>query len=181
MKLRTVGLLGLVLAHISAPALPDVCLDNYKKASDNLTKELKRLSDDETFSQGAGYGGAAAGVGSCLYKAPGIPAKLICSVVFVAWGYIGGFESGENVEKLRMQTVEAALIYQIYRDFKAEGARTELEKDTLAQIGLSSALDQKVENVFVRMMESRELCDSGGRPNKTRDQIVRAIQLKNLD
>lgn len=155
MKLRTVGLVGLVLAHMGAAALPNPCLKSHREANRKLTETLGSLEGLKTGATWVGTGGGLVALIACGAKLRSGAALVACPIVFlgiyvVAHGYAGELQSKQT------QAMQAAYIYQLYVTAKSGG-------------------DSRV----VRLMDEGQLCDGKGRPNKSLDQVFELIKTVN--
>ena len=175
MKMRTVGLLGLVLAHLNAPALPLVCA----KAYDKVERDLSRLRDEAQSDKVTGIGldvGAATGFAFCASRARSAVSVGACAAVFSLIGIVG-FDYALDAETAIARFDDYALINKAY-DYGKRGAAVAMSDYNLffEKAQIDSEKHVAALSVLVELMDSGVLCDSQGRPNKTISEVSEMIK-----
>jgi hypothetical protein len=175
MKMRTVGLLGLVLAHLNAQALPLMCA----KAYDRVEREYSQLIEEKQSDEWAGYvgvAGAAAAFAFCAKKSRSLVSGGACAVVFGLIAIVG-YNYADSADDLVQRLDDYVLINKAY-DYGKNGTalamrdfNSFLEKAEIPEERINTALEKLVD-----LMDEGLLCDSLGRPNKSIAEVSKLIK-----
>lgn len=175
MKMRTVAVLGMVLAHINASALPLVCA----KAYDKVEQDYSQLTEPKHSDEWAGYvgvAGAAAAIAVCAKKSRSLVSGGVCAVVFGLIGFVG-YKYADGSDELIQRLDDYVLINKAY-DYGKNG--TALAMADFNQFFEKAEIPEKQINValekLVELMDEGALCDNMGRPNKSLAEVSQLIK-----
>lgn len=173
--MRTVAVLGLVLAQINAQALPLVCA----KAYDKVERDYSQLIEPKQSDVWAGYvgaAGAAAAIAICAKKSRSLVSGGVCAVVFGLIGFVG-YKYAESSSDVVERLDDYVLINKAY-DYGKRGTALAMadfnkffEKAVIPENQVNVALEKLVE-----LMDEGVLCDNLGRPNKSITEVSNLIK-----
>lgn len=181
MNIRTVGLYGLMWAHVSASALPSACLSGYQTVNDRLAESERSLQE----AVRGGTVGSLGGVGGylfCISRLPTAPTLVGCTILFGTIAVVSYSRASNGVEALQLAE-DGALIYQVYAHARFGHAIAPDDLEVFFQktdIEMNAGKRELVLRHLVEMMDEGRLCDESNRPNVTMEELKNRFALIGL-